>query len=122
LGSVPFSGTVPNNPFPGLPLLLGKGGGGTVDLDWVPSCLHTDTDYEIYRGVIGVFYSHAIFACSTGGLTFANIVPGAGSHYFLVVPTNGIVEGGYGVDSNGAERIQAMPACHAQSVGGYICP
>ena len=124
LGTGGLSGAVPDGgSIPGLPLLLGKGAGGTVDLDWVPSCLHTDTDYEIYEGVIGVFYSHGLIApCTTGGLTFANIVPGAGSHYYLVVPTDTAIEGSYGTDSGGAERPPGGPACRGQSIGGPVCP
>ena len=118
LGTGGFSGVVPDGTT-GLPLLLGKAAGGTVDLDWVPSCLHTDTDYEIYEGDIGVFYSHGLFACTTGGLTFANIAPGAGSHYYLVVPTDGVIEGSYGTDSNGAERPPGVAVCLAQSIA---CP
>lgn len=123
LGASGIPGQVPcGESFYELPLLLGKAAGGTVDADWVPSCQRTDTDYAIYRGDIGAYYSHEIFICSTGGLTFANFAPGVGSHYYLVVPNDTVVEGSYGVDSTGVPRLPPVSTCFAPSTGGPMCP
>jgi hypothetical protein len=73
--------------------------------------LQTDTDYEVYEGTVGDYYSHSARLCTTGGLTSATITPGSGSRYYLIVPRNTSSEGSYGVDSNGIERPRGTPAC-----------
>ena len=120
-GSV--SGAVPDgDSVPGNPLELDKAGGGSLDLDWDASCLSTDTDYEIYEGDIGSFYSHEMVLCTTGGSTSANIAPGPDSHYYLVVPTDGAVEGSYGTNSSSTQRPPGAPDCLPQSLANPVCP
>ena len=84
---------------------------------WDASCLATDTNYEVYEGVLRSFASHVPVLCSTGGATSATITPTVNSAYYLVVPTNGAAEGSYGVDSLGRERLASAMACHVQDVG-----
>ena len=43
-----------------------------------------------------------------------------GDRYYLVVPTNGVSEGSYGVDSNDDERPQSANACLPREIG--TCP
>jgi hypothetical protein len=96
---------------PGTPLTVTTGPGGTIALTWSASCASGDTDYAIYEGALGSYYSHASLMCTTSGSTGAAFVPGAGSTYYLVVPTNGGVEGSYGFDSAGTAIPAAAAAC-----------
>jgi hypothetical protein len=100
-------------------LTVSKGAGGTLNLGWGPSCAAGDTDYGVYQGTIGSWYSHAALTCSTGGTT-ANFLPGAGNRYYLVVPHDASVEGSYGKDDNGLERPTGASACEPQVLG--TCP
>lgn len=75
---------------------------GSLVLAWGDSCLGTDIDFAIYEGLLEAgFDSHQSLTCSTGGLTTATIIPGGGSHYFLVVSLSTTNEGSYGFDSRG---------------------
>ncbi len=63
-------GEVPDgNNLPGEPLTVDRAQSGEITLSWTSSCLTSDVDYHAYRGMIGDFYSHAQFACTTGGAT-----------------------------------------------------
>jgi hypothetical protein len=103
--------------------LLMTRGVGSVTLNWNASCSTADTDYEVYEGDIGTWYSHVQTTpslCSTAGAVTATFAPGGGSHYYLVVPTDGVTEGSYGVDSSSTERPQSTSPCKTQSLGN--CP
>lgn len=108
-GSTPNGGDAP-----GTPLLLDRLGNGNLRLTWSPSCSDGDDDYEIYEGFLGLFPSHFVRSCSTGGATMATFPPDNFDRYYLVVPTNGSLEGSYGRNSSGIERPQGGGACHAQ--------
>jgi len=106
-----IAGRVPDGSGPQPPLAVVREPSGDLTLSWSVSCSTTDTDYEIYAGVIGSYFSHLPLSCSTGGqTTFTTPVP-AGDAYYLVVPSNGIYEGSYGSDSGGAERPPGIPSC-----------
>ncbi len=114
-GAVPDGGTVP-----GTPLELDKFGGGLL-LSWSSSCESDDTDYEIYSGTLGSYYSHGELSCSTGGLTFDAIGMPGGDTYYVIVPREGGAEGSYGTDSGGVERPRGSPTtCPPQNLG--TCP
>lgn len=100
-------------------LLLHKAA-GNVTLSWGPSCQATDTDYAIYEGTLGAFYSHASRFCSTGGAAAMMFTPAAGDTYYLVVALNGTAEGSYGKNSASVERPQGQNACLPQQIGS--CP
>jgi hypothetical protein len=102
-------------------LTMTKGAGGNVTLDWYPSCSTDDIDYGVYEGTIGDWYSHepVLDNCMTGG-TSATFVAGGGDRYYLVVPTNGPIEGSYGVDGASAERPVGINPCTTQQLG--TCP
>lgn len=102
-------------------LLLNKNG-SDVDMSWSASCLAGDSDYEIYEGVLGNWYAHTPLPgfCSTGGATTATVTPSAGSHYYLIVPSDGTIEGSYGRDSDSTNRPALAGACKSQTVG--TCP
>jgi hypothetical protein len=118
------AGAVPDGDnVPGVPLTLGKPGGGMLELSWSASCVGSDTDYEVYEGAIGGnFTSHTQVVCTTGGSTVTQIAPSIGDRYYLVVPHNGSVEGSYGRDVFGVERAASAAPCRAQSVGSPVCP
>jgi len=71
--------------------------------------------------VLGTWYSHVPNACSTGGLTVADVAPGSGNRYYLVVPLTSSEEGAYGHRSNGLPIPVGGSPCRAiQDTGG--CP
>ncbi len=104
------AGAVPDgNLVAGEPLLLAKLGGDELGLTWSPSCVGTDLDYEIYSGAIGAYAGHTPLTCTTAGATAATLSLSGPSEYYLIAPRNGVVEGSYGVDSDGNPR-PAFPA------------
>jgi len=109
-----FVGTIPATGAAGL--RLGKSG-SNLSLTWSASCATADTDYEVYEGSLGTFYSHVPRACSTAGATSATITPSSGNSYYLVVPRNPFSEGSYGRNSGGIERPQPAAACRPQVAG-----
>ena len=117
----PPSGTVPDGGAqPGAPLLVQPAGAGDLTLSWEASCSPAAIDYAVYEGTIGAFTSHQPRLCSTGGATTATLTPAAGNTYYLVVPSNGEREGGYGVRSDGTPRPASAAACAPQDPGA--CP
>jgi hypothetical protein len=112
------SGSVPDgSEVPGPPLTVAKALNNRIELSWADSC-GADSDFEIYEGELnGDFANHVPRFCSTGGSPVKMFVPIESSAYYLVVPTNGTVEGSYGVDGDGAERPPGAAACLAQFVG-----
>ena len=113
-GAVPDGANVP-----GTPLTVTHSAGSDIMLSWDPSCAG-DTDYEIHEGTIGSYYSHNSLFCSTGGATTMTFTPSAGGTYYLVVPTNGVDDGSYGLDSVGSQRPPAGKACLPQTI--VVCP
>lgn len=114
------SGRVPGDAgSTGSPLRVSKSG-ANVKLTWSSSCRPTDSDYEVYEGTLGSYYSHSPRLCSTAGATTATFTPNAGARYFLVVPTDGTNEGSYGIDSKGFERPQRSGACRPRLIS--TCP
>jgi hypothetical protein len=108
--SLPASpGAVPGGGPPGTVLTLEKKG-GDVALAWGASCTTDADDYAVYRGSLGIWYSHGSILCTTGGATTATVTPG-GDEYYLVVPLNGTFEGSYGAGSTGSEIPQGTGAC-----------
>ncbi len=96
--------------------------GSSIDLTWGDSCKSSDTDFAIYEGEIGNYYSHdAVATCTTGGeRSWSADAGAAGSRYWLVVPKNAAHEGSYGTDSSGNERPPGFPSsCLSQS---FECP
>jgi hypothetical protein len=89
--------------------------GGNLGMTWsAATCAGgtTTRDYAVYEGTLGAWYSHnAAKTCTTGGLTNATVTPGAASQYYLVVPSNGAVEGNYGFDSSGSPTPRSTAAC-----------
>ncbi|MDX1387549.1 MAG: CRTAC1 family protein [Acidobacteriota bacterium] len=102
---------------PGGQVLVAKEGDGTLSLNWGPSCLGTDDDYAVYAGDLDAMGTHEPLACTTTGNSSHIVDPVPGDRYYLVVPTNGVVEGSYGRAGDGDERLQGTSACMPQSIG-----
>jgi len=120
-GFVPAAGAVPDGgASPGTPLTV-NAAAGSLTLSWGPSCATADTDYEIYEGTIGSYYSHTEKFCTTGGATTTTFPQPSGSTYYLVVPKNTVSEGSYGRASSGSERPQGSAACLPQQIA-LACP
>jgi hypothetical protein len=85
------AGRVPDGKqLPGVPLHVDPAEQpGSRTLRWSPSCVATDSDYQIYSGTLGSFASHIPVVCSTGGATELEIPLEPGDRYYLVVPGNG---------------------------------
>lgn len=113
----PDSGTVPVNIMLTRLLLNGS----QIRIAWNASCSAGDTDYEIYEGAIGSWYSHNSIDCSDDfhDLT-EDVGTTGGDRYYLVVPNNGNAEGSYGTDSSNVQRPQGGLTCIVPQVVG--CP
>jgi hypothetical protein len=111
------AGTVPTT------LLLGKAPTpGNLILYWSPSCSDGATDYGIYEGVIGSWYSHASIDCTDNGADLKEeITPGAGDRYYLVVAHNPFEEGSYGTATITGERPVGLGACSTPQIVS-VCP
>ena len=91
-----------------------------ITLSWGGSCLASDTNFEVYEGTIGSFYSHTMVDCNTG-LPPLTLLPSPGNTYYVIVPRSGSREGSYGTDSSGTtERPQGVPACLPREIAA--CP
>lgn len=117
LGSGSGAGRVPDgDAVQGPPLAVHREATGRIRLTWGESCQVGDGDYAVYEGILGSYTTHASRACSTGGATTLTLTPSDASAYYLVVPRNLEVEGSYGTDSAGTERVPGVSACLPQSV------
>ena len=96
-----------------------KAAGTQITLSWGPSCAAGDTDYGVYEGTVGTWYSHGAVTCTTGG-TSATIAPAGGNRYYLVVPHSSSVEGSYGTGVANAQRPTGAAACEPQVLAS--CP
>jgi hypothetical protein len=117
-GGGPFSaGWVPDGA-QGTPLLVGKNATipSQLDLSWGSSCSSDANDYSVHQGAVGNWYSHDRLVCTTGGVPAETIAPGGGDRYFLIVPINVDVEGGYGLDSASGVRPVSGTRCRTSSL------
>jgi hypothetical protein len=111
-------GVVPGGGTAGTPLRL-AGTSVTTDefeLTWGGSCGVARSDYGIYGGAVGRWYSHGSVVCSTGGaLSYSGVPAPSGDAYYLVVPLAASEEGGYGKDSAGGQVPPGSPPCRTLS-------
>jgi len=119
-GFLPPSGAVSDGQLPGVPLTISRSA-SNLTLSWGATCVAGDTDYEVYEGTLGLFYSHTSKLCSTGGATNITFSEPSGSVYYLVVPRNAVCEGSYGRKSDNTELPQGASACLPQQVAAQ-CP
>jgi murein DD-endopeptidase MepM/ murein hydrolase activator NlpD len=119
IGSPAACASLPEKPGQGELLKVNKNS-TLLRLTWGPSCNPPDTDYVIYDGAIGTFYSHTKLVCSTGGNRVANIAPAASSRYYLVGPRNATREGSLGRSPAGVERPVGISACFPRAI--IDCP
>ncbi len=104
-------GRVPDGA-PGTPLLVALTG-SKLSLTWGASCGYAATDYAVYEGTLGTWYSHHSMICSTSGALTEIVSPSPGNHYYLIVPLSPLSskEGSYGTRSSGAEIPQGSTPC-----------
>jgi hypothetical protein len=110
-----------NNIVAGIPLTVEKyAGGGNLLLNWGDSCDHVldVTHYAIYRGTMANLrtgtYDHVPLFCDSGMNTTEIINTDFDDYYYLIVPTDNSIEGGYGYDSTGTSRPQSPTPCLPQ--------
>lgn len=111
-----YAGGVPTDSLSGIPFTVTKASGEDLTLNWGDSSISSDTDYEIYEGNLGDFYSHTQKLRSTSGATSVTVSPSSNNAYYIVVPATSAVEGSYGKASNGAERPKGVIACRQQNI------
>jgi hypothetical protein len=111
-------GAIP--PDPGAGLTVSHGPSDFLVLSWGDSCNPEDSDFAIYQGTIGNFGGQAARFCTTGGETEKTFSPISGSTYYLVVPTQSGLEGSYGLDGEGNERLPGQNPCLPQRI--QTCP
>lgn len=107
-------GAVPDRLSLGTPFTIVKNGGNPdhLDLSWGDSCGAAQTDFALYEGTVGTWYSHTPRICSTGNASFiSDLTPAAGLTYYLAVPRSATAEGSYGTDSTGAQIPQGAGSC-----------
>lgn len=111
------SGHVPDgDAYPGEPLRVTRVANRQIELTWSSSCLETDTDYAVYEGALGNYYSHVPLTCDTGGAQTIVFTPAPFNAYYLVAPRNAALEGSHGLRSPGVEREVAGLTCYEQSL------
>jgi hypothetical protein len=103
------------------PLLLVKSG-GSVRLVWGPDC-GAGTRYGVYRGDLSAGY---VSLAPLAGLcdlaaTSVDLPPGPGSHFFLVAPNDGVIEGSLGLTSAGLHRPQPGTVCYPRTQAVNPC-
>ncbi|MBN2382970.1 hypothetical protein JXQ70_08820 [bacterium] len=87
----------------------------SFDLIWGDSCGEAQTDYALYEGLLGSWFSHTSIVCTTGNeLFFNDYFPEIGNYYYLVVPLSETLEGSYGQDSIGIERPVGSDVCRTE--------
>ena len=97
-------------------LTVNKSGASLV-ISWSAGCSDGGTDYGIYQGTIGTWYSHVAIGCfDVGSDRTETISPAAGNTYYLVTPRNDAAEGSYGPRSSGVERPVGGGACVATQI------
>jgi hypothetical protein len=109
-------GSVPGRTSFGIPLQITANAADFdhFDLSWGDSCGAAQTDFAVYEGTIGSWYSHAsILGCTTGGAQSVSDVAGGDLKYYIVVPLSATAEGVYGFDSNDLPLPQGSGVCRA---------
>ena len=68
------------------------------------------SDNTIYYGPLDSVstYAYSGAVCNLGNSGSASFDPGTGSWFWVIVSNNGVYEGSYGKNSNGAERPEAV--------------
>jgi hypothetical protein len=100
-------------------------GTGEVSISYAPAC--GASDHTAYTGNLASVSTYAWdqAVCSLGTSGTATFQPGAGSRFFVVVGNNGVVEGSYGLDGNGAERpedTETVSICSHEQDLTLTCP
>jgi hypothetical protein len=73
-----------------------------IVIDWQTTC--DAHDHAIYFGSVGNYTSYIDAVCDAGISGSRSVIPPGGNVFWVVVGVNGLMEGSYGVDSDGVER------------------
>lgn len=86
---------------------------GDLTISWTASCSSGATDYGIYEGEIGIWYSHVRIDCFDDGADRTEeVTPAPGrALYYLVVPQNAEFVGSFGFTGTGSQRPAATVSC-----------
>lgn len=88
-----------------------------IVITWSASCSEGASDYGIYEGTIGAWFSHTAVDCVDNGVPLTEqITPAAGNHYYLVVPHNTMAEGSYGQRQPSPGTFVERPVGAAQCI------
>ena len=98
---------------------------GAIEVSYTPAC--DATGQTLYYGDLAevATYTYSGAVCAVGNSGSASFDPGPKSVFFLIVGDNGIVEGSYGLDSEGEERPEdeGTPVCDIpQDLSGECDP
>jgi hypothetical protein len=94
---------------------------GDLTLVWSGSCSEGASDYGIYEGTIGSWFSHTTKDCHDNPPALTEeVTPAAGSDYYLVVPLNDAEEGSYGLATSGERPPGAAQCKPVQTL--TVCP
>jgi hypothetical protein len=99
-----------------------------VDASWSAACNIGSVpgqQYSIHAGDLDLLrstgtYNHAPVDGSCNKTSPATFGYGSGSEYFLILPNDGVREGGAGVDSLGNPRPAPFSVCGEQRIGTCI--
>lgn len=123
LGGWPRSSAVADlslagNPGPVPPTIhVNKAGGGQLAISWTSSCSQDASNYAIYQGTIGVWFSHTALDCNDdAGDRVETVTPAGASSYYLVVALGSDGEGSYGSATVSGERPRGASACTASQI------
>jgi len=109
----PGAGSVSSH-YAGAGLALDKLDDGTVRMRWSPSCSAEANRYAVYAGRLGSLRSGIWdlqpLTCDDGN-DLEELLYEVGSVYLLIRPLAGSIEGSYGMDSSGAERLEPLQRC-----------
>ncbi|MEM7248511.1 MAG: serine hydrolase domain-containing protein [Acidobacteriota bacterium] len=87
---------------------------GALSISWLPSCSGGARDYALFEGHLGDWYGHVPLSCSMGTDLIEDVTPGAGSRYYLVVPTDLESDGLHGTDGFGRARPRGGATCRPE--------
>ncbi len=95
-----------------------------ITIAWNVSCTSAGaSDYGIFEGQLGVWYTHTALTCTDTSHDFTETVTTtAGDRYYLVVPLGSGKEGSYGTATGGNEIPLGGPAFCFALQAPAVCP
>ena len=105
-------------------LMASRVSSSQIELTWNVSCTPAGaSDYGIYEGTLGSWYSHTALTCLDTAHDFSETVTTTpGDHYYLIVPYGSGEEGSYGTATGGNEIPPGAPDFCAPLTAPASCP